>query len=552
MDDEILDNAHLLREASKKGDVDKVKSLIEKLGQKNLDLTDNYSISALMYAAQNGHDNVVRILINAGAKVDMDDQYDGFPWKLNDLNGTALMRAAGSGHALIVDTLIKAKANVDGNDECGTALMRAAKNGHVDVVRILIEAKAKLDGTGKYGTALTCAAKNGHALVVDTLIKAGADVDKVNKNGATALILATENNHEEIVNRLIKAGAKVNEFDKHGTALTRSIQNGHFKIFNILINSGAKVDEPSDLMCAAGDGHLEIFKTLIDQKADVHKVNSDGATALTIAADGGQLEIVKILIDQKADVDKVDKNGTALMLATLKGHTDIVKYLLEEGAQVNLTNEWGNTALSYAIIADKKDNVEVVKLLLEKGAWPDSPHGDDNKTPLQIIAEKKINTAEDIIIAKLILEKGADLEKIGKGSKLYPLLKIIGNLADDEIKVVTKHFEDFKVISNGILIFKNFSEKESGPIQELTNDIMSMILVNSFPINLKEGLGEELTSKLVKNLLEIYSREESEKREANSVLLAPPLSPQPATTIAKNLEAKTSRLADLVYTPTKG
>jgi ankyrin repeat protein len=244
-----------------------------------------------------------------------------------------------------------------------------------------------------------------------------------------------------------------------------------------------------------------------------------------LATKNGHIEVVKILIDQNADVDKVDKFDTAIMLAIREGHNDIVKLLLGKGANVNLTNKWGDTALSNAVFADKEDSVEVVKLLLEKGALPDSRHGDNDKTLLQIIAEKEIHTAKDLIIAKLLLQKGANLEKIDKQSKLYPLLKIIGNLADDEIKVVANHLEDFKVISNGILMYKSFSEKESGPIQELTNDTMSKILIESFPTNLREVFEKDLISKLVNNLLEIYSREEREKREANSLLLAPTLSP---------------------------
>jgi hypothetical protein len=209
------------------------------------------------------------------------------------------------------------------------------------------------------------------------------------------------------------------------------------------------------------------------------------------------------------------------MLASEHGHTEIVDILIQAGANVNFTDKRNFNALGCAISNCK---VEVVKLLLEKGAQPDSSYT-DKESALQFIAKKEIQTAEDLIIAKLLLEKGADLEKIDKQSKLYPLLKIIGNLADDEIKVVANHLEDFKVISNGILMYKSFSEKESGPIQELTNDTMSKILIESFPTNLREVFEKDLISKLVNNLLEIYSREEREKREANSLLLAPTLSP---------------------------
>ena len=151
----------------------------------------------------------------------------------------------------------------------------------------------------------------------------------------------------------------------------------------------------------------------------------------------------------------------------------------------------------------------------------------EGKTAHQIITEKKINTAEDII-TKLILEK----------HELYPLLKMIGNLADDGIKDVAKHLEDLKTISDKISDFikgvqqseelqpsekliqsygKDLASKlvESRSIKGLNNDIISMILINLLPEELKkrlseeprEGLDEDLASKLVKNLLKKHSND---------------------------------------------
>ena len=489
LDDETLHNARLLREASKRGTVDEVKSLIEKLGRKNLDLTDNYfNTSALMNAAQFGHVDVVRILIDAGAKVDMDEKFDDHLFEWRSLA------------------------------ENGTALMRAAANGHTEVVNILIAANADVNGI-----ALILAAEKGHLEIVNTLIAHKVDVDKINSWDNTALFLAAGSGHLEIVNSLIKAGAKLDESNPFGTALMRAAGSGHLEIVNSLIKAGAKVDanhhNDTALRCAASCGHFEIVKTLIAQNADVNKVNLEGASALTCAAKNGHIEVVKILIDQNADVDKVDKFGTAIMLAISKGHNDIVKLLLGKGANVNLTNKWGETALSCAVVADKEDNVEVVKLLLEKGAWTDSRHGDNDKTLLQIIAEKEIHTAEHLIIAKLLLEKGADLEKIGKKHELYPLLKIIGNLNDDEIKVVAENLKDFKTISNNAEAFRK---------PELSDDLTSKILM--YTLDPKEppyGLGEKLTLKII-NLVQAL-KEPTNQFSSND--LRPPFL-EPALTYA--------------------
>jgi hypothetical protein len=202
------------------------------------------------------------------------------------------------------------------------------------------------------------------------------------------------------------------------------------------------------------------------------------------------IKTIEALIEKGAIVDLPDKDGaTPLLQASYSGDVNLVKFLLEYGkANIDLADNEGNTAL-------------------------------------QIITEKKITIAEDII-TKLISEK----------HELYPLLKMIGNLADDGIKDVAKHLEDLKTISDKISDFikgvqpseelqpsekliqaygKDLASKlvKPGIIKELNSDIISMILINLLPEDLKkrlseeprEELGEELTSKLVKNLLKMHS-----------------------------------------------
>lgn len=82
-----------------------------------------------------------------------------------------------------------------------------------------------------------------------------------------------------------------------------------------------------------------------------------------LAAEKGHTEIVKLLLEKNADVNATSSNGglTALMYAAQKGHIEIVKLLLNKGADTNVATPDGDTALMLA------NDVEIVKLLINKG-----------------------------------------------------------------------------------------------------------------------------------------------------------------------------------------
>ena len=122
---------------------------------------------------------------------------------------TALFMAAQNGHLEVVRLLIEAGADKAAAHSTGaTAVFIAAQNGHLEVVRLLIEAGADKDAVkNNGGTALQIAAHNGHLEVVRFLLEAGADKDAARTDGATALFMAYQNGHVEVVQLLREAGA---------------------------------------------------------------------------------------------------------------------------------------------------------------------------------------------------------------------------------------------------------------------------------------------------------------------------------------------------------
>ncbi|XP_056307281.1 protein fem-1 homolog B [Danio aesculapii] len=162
----------------------------------------------LIIAARNGHDKVVRLLLDH-YKVDTEQtgtvRFDGY---IID-GATALWCAAGAGHFEVVRLLVSHNANVNHTTLTNSTPLRAACfDGRLDIVRYLVEHKADIGIANKYGnTCLMIAAYKGHTDVVYFLLERGADPNSTAHCGATALHFAAEAGHLEIVKELVRCQA---------------------------------------------------------------------------------------------------------------------------------------------------------------------------------------------------------------------------------------------------------------------------------------------------------------------------------------------------------
>ncbi|MEJ7652976.1 MAG: ankyrin repeat domain-containing protein [Chloroflexia bacterium] len=158
--------------------------------------------------------------------------------------------------------------------------------------------------------ALIEAARSGDAEEVRALLERGVDPAATDESGATALVAAAYGNHLEAAEVLIKAGADVNSHDSYnGTGLIR----------------------------AADRGHVEIIRELLETDVEIDHVNRLGWTALLeaiILGDGGlrHTEVVRLLIEAGANVNLADGEGVSpLEHAKRKGHGEIARLLRDAG-----------------------------------------------------------------------------------------------------------------------------------------------------------------------------------------------------------------------------
>jgi ankyrin repeat protein len=148
------------------------------------------------------------------------------------------------------------------------------------------------------------------------------------------------------------------------------------------------------LLVAAERGKIGLVKQLLEHKANPNIAGSDGVTPLILAAQNDQPDIVKILLQNRAEPDTEDHNGwTALSTAAYHGSTKCVQ-ILADASKTDLSR-----GLLFATLADHKD---VVKVLLDYGAEVDS-RSSDGRTPL-ILAAGKGNKE----LVSMLLQAGAD------------------------------------------------------------------------------------------------------------------------------------------------
>jgi ankyrin repeat protein len=350
---------------------------------------------------------------------------------------------------------IQSGADVDAADEEGRTLLQiASETGHIEAVRILLAAGADVDAFDDCGeTPLFAALLMFESEIVRLLLGAGANVNVLSRAWHTPLWFAVLNDDPELVKLLLDAGACVNLSDKDDTPLYIASQHGAAEIVKLLLEAGANADikvyadgrYQTLLDIAKAEGRTQIaslleeyagaeytkrnqatirlmrladslkakdiieLRELITAGADVNVINNRGFTPLWAASARGYTEMVKLLLDAGANPNVVMCFGTCdggvlsglTALSAALDHHEVVKVLIAAGANVNAADSWGITPLSNAFRAGL---LKTVKLLEEAGAkvYPEIQRNDKTYTSLSIEQQKSY-----LKIVQLLRDYGA-------------------------------------------------------------------------------------------------------------------------------------------------
>jgi len=377
---------HPLEQAARDGDLERVRSL---LAEEENEYVRDY---ALRFAIQGRHREVADLLISRGAR-------------------NALMVAAAEGDASFVKDLLAQGTTANAKD---SALHAAARGGHKEAAELLLSAGANVNATrfGDYTPLFVAAA-------------AGCDLDTVQRFTNFPLSPWSANMTErkrspvnpetfrEVVELLIRHGADVNAREKqHGfTPLHYAVFGGSREVVAALLDHGAPADPAipagatagrylSPLHLAAHYGDLAICELLVARGTGVNSklptesklwIEPTQRTSLHHAAESGNGELVRFLVEHGAEVNAADSRGqTALLVASECADANAVETLLSHGADANATDKEGRTALHHA--AERRDAV-MVKTLLSRGADADRKSR-DGRTPTSIATG---NGGEEIV-----------------------------------------------------------------------------------------------------------------------------------------------------------
>ena len=349
--------------------------------------TGPYGETALHTCAHSGNVDAVKVLIANGAALDGGDSWRG---------QTPLMWATAEGHADVMRVLIEAGADVNTRSTIIawerqrtseprdkwlppgglTPLLFAAREGCVDCAKVLLSSGANPDivDPDQY-TPLILALINGHFDVAGALIDAGADIDMQDKVGRTALWAAVDAHtipssnrpapretddmlsSMDIITKLLDRGAAVDlalraqipyrtKLDRGGdgvlgagtTPLLRAAKAGDVPVIKMLLEKGANP------LAATARGNVNPIMMAANVSAREEDMTGRNKTQKEA------IESIRLLIAAGTDINGVDSQGrTAAHGAALWGWTDVVRFLHDNGLRLDIKDKRGLTALDTAM-----------------------------------------------------------------------------------------------------------------------------------------------------------------------------------------------------------
>ena len=363
-----------LHHAAHEGDIEALQHELDRGGDPNG--VNRFGVTPLALAGRGGHSAAVQLLLESGADPNLS----------SPTGETPLMVAARTGVVESVESLLAHGADPMARERWlgQTALMWAAAERHAAVVAPLVAGGAEVDGRSDAGfTPLMFAARLGHIDTVDALLEAGADIHQTLPDGTGALVVAVINAHYDLAVHLLERGADPNASEQGWTAL-------HQVVWTRRPNTNKNQHNPSPRQSGRVTD-LELVELLVAHGADVNArqtkeprdgyrnlLNRIGATPFLLAAKVVDLELMKLLLDLGADPLLTNEDGTTALLVAAgvgvwpnesAGSNEealaAVKLMIELGDRVTTVDAHDDTALHGSVMRGSR---ELTGFLLERGA----------------------------------------------------------------------------------------------------------------------------------------------------------------------------------------
>lgn len=315
-------------------------------------------MTALLLSAMGDDPEIVRFLLDHGA----DPNLPGQP---------VLHVAASRGNAQIVNLLLKAGADPNALDEHSTApLDLATFGGQEEIARLLLIKGANVneDHWPNGRSLLHELCTKGPARMIPLLIEFGADPVRPDRFGETPLDLALANKNEDAVEALLKLARQREPLQLAAdSAMENAVVRGYTEVARILVERGLDVNGltrqgSTYLGDASFKQQMSMVRLLLAKGANVQLRGRSGGTALHDAALGGRAAVIDLLLVNGANIDEreLDTGATPLMLAASLNQREAVAALLRRGANLQLRDHSGHTALDRARETGSAEAIELL------------------------------------------------------------------------------------------------------------------------------------------------------------------------------------------------
>jgi ankyrin repeat protein len=300
--------------------------------------------------------------------------------------GELLIDAARHGEAERVEKLLEQGADIRAQDQKGETVLHAVfsrRNWRLDLglVMLLLQQGADLEARDQRGwTPLHAAAERGRREAVEFLLDKGADLKATDKDGQTPLHLAAGRANDKAVKLLIARGADPSARDKSlKTPMHLSEEENQKETAKLLVSLGAEIHtEDSFGHSPAGWLVKNCFEELqAGERSGSPCSNHRDLRSYTLlyASVEGHLEVVRYLIEQGADVNvnKSFHDGlavpgvTPLHGAASGGHLEVARLLTASGARLDAKDKYGRSALDWAVW---KKHRKIAEFLRRGGSKP--------------------------------------------------------------------------------------------------------------------------------------------------------------------------------------
>ncbi|CAG2188838.1 unnamed protein product [Mytilus edulis] len=338
---EVVAGSSPLQIACFMGRVDIVRCLLDH--NADINMTKEDGTTPLSYACEVGHEDIVKILLEKNANIDPCDN-DGF---------TPLIKSCLNNHASTVKLLIKHKPYINARTFAGAnALFFSILNGNLEITQLLLENNVDCN----------ICIHSQNSSTDTSAYDAKISLQRIKLDIFYTLMRTASSNVKRYVRSksLFYETDELDDFHSAGAFYEGHRSRSIEYVFNVVAGSC-----PLHLACFMG--WPDIFRCLLEHRANINLKKEDGTTPLSYACEVGHIDTVKMLLEKNATVDPCDNVGvTPLIKACLNNNTRLVQLLVQHKSAINASTFVGHNALFFSAL---NGNLEITQLLLENGAY---------------------------------------------------------------------------------------------------------------------------------------------------------------------------------------